>query len=109
MIPWDCPCRQCQRTATNSTRTSTWNFQLCDPECQPDQPWTWNEIWWDIPINLNDIDAPIIVSECISCPCNYADFANTLNINDKVKAILWDDALNTIYNQSVPVFLKEFL
>ena len=121
MIPWDCPCRQCRWTASNSSRTSTWTFQLCDQNsgCWSGGSWGWswsgwswswnNSVWWEIPINLNDIDTPIIVSECNSCPCNYADFANTLNINDRIKAILRDDSLNTIYNQSIPVFLNEFL
>ena len=105
-IPWDCPCRQCQWSSTSSWGVSTWSFQVCEPWCSPDQPW-WG--WIDIPININGTDTPIIVSECLSCPCNYVDFANSLNIDDKVKAILRDDSLTTLYNRSVPVFLKEFL
>ena len=105
-IPWGCPCRQCQWSSTSSWGVSTWSFQVCEPWCNPDQPW-WG--WIDIPININGTDTPIIVSECLSCPCNYVDFANSLNIDDKVKAILRDDSLTTLYNRSVPVFLKEFL
>ena len=110
-IPWDCPCRQCTRTVINSsgTTTSTWNFQVCEPWCDPGW-WGWNT--WDIPVIPPDInwpDVPIIPAECLQCPCNYADFANALNINDRVKAILRDDTISTIYNQSFPVYIWEFL
>lgn len=102
MIPWDCPCRQCQWISTNSWTTLTWSFQVCEPWCEPIWPW-----WGDTPII--DPDTPIVVSECLSCPCNYVDFTNSLNIDDKVKAILRDDSMTTLYNRSAPVFLKEFL
>ena len=109
-IPWDCPCRQCTWTTTNAsgTVTSTWDFQVCEPWCEPG----WWGSTWDIPIIPPDInwpDTPIIPAECLQCPCNYADFANDLNINDKVKAILWDDSISTIYSQSFPVYIWEFL
>ena len=109
MFPWSCdPYRQCNWIAVNWSGISTWTFQVYDPECESHASW-WNiVIGWETPIDFGNIDSSII-SECNSCPCNYADFANSLNINDKVKALLWDDSKSTIYNQSVPVFLKEFL
>ena len=109
-IPWDCPCRQCTWTVINwsGTVTSTWNFQVCNLSwCDPENP----EIP-EIPVIPPDInwpDTPIIPAECLQCPCNYADFANDLNINDRIKAILWDDSISTIYSQSFPVYVWEFL
>ncbi len=112
-IPWDCPCRQCTWTVINwsGTVTSTWNFQVCNLSwCDPEDPE--NPEIPEIPIippDINWTDTPIIPAECIQCPCNYADFANALNINDKVKAILWDDSMSIIYNQSFPIYIWEFL
>ena len=114
-IPWDCPYRQCSWIVINNNWNiiSTWSFQVPGTWCDPGWGWGWWGDWtWEIPIipiDIDDIDSPIIPAECISCPCNYADFANSLNINDKIKAILLDDTINTIYSQTVPVFLKEFL
>ena len=75
--------------------------------------WGWNGTSWNWQattiVDLDGTDSPIIPAECMSCPCNYADFANSLNVNDKIKALLWDDSINTIYSQSIPVFLSEFL
>lgn len=70
----------------------------------------WNmkyNIWW---INDNWInDNTIIVSECFSCPCVFSDFANDLNIDDKVKAILRDINMETLYSESIPESIKQFL
>ena len=68
----------------------------------------WNDNW-EIPIDINNIDTPIVVSECLSCPCNYADFASNLNIGDQIQAILRDYNLDTIFSQTTPISLKLFM
>ena len=112
-IPWDCPCRQCTWTVINwsGAVTSTWNFQVCNLSwCDPENPENPEiPVIPVVPPDINGTDVPIISAECLQCPCNYADFANTLNINDRVKAILWDDSISVIYNQSFPVYIWEFL
>ena len=121
MIIWDCPCRQCERTVINAswTTTSNWNFQVCEPECNSWGGWWGWEWWWEWWWSWNSIDppeipggneqSPITPWECISCPCNYADFESSLNINDRIKAILLDDSISVIYSQTTPTYLKEFL
>jgi len=58
---------------------------------------------------LNDEEANITAKECFSCPCNFSDFANDLNIKDKVKAILWDFGMTTIYSETIPENIRQFL
>ncbi|MCK9466710.1 MAG: thrombospondin type 3 repeat-containing protein [Candidatus Absconditabacterales bacterium] len=54
-------------------------------------------------------DSGISVKECFSCPCDYSDFANDLNIKDRVKAILWDFDMTTIYSETIPESIRQFL
>lgn len=59
------------------------------------------DIWED--------DSFIIEPECFACPCNFSEFANTLNINDSIKAVLRDYNMTTIYNDSIPESIKLYL
>ncbi len=72
------------------------------------------EIWLNESCNIwpNNMKIPennIIQNECLSCPCAFSDFANDLNINDKVKAILWDFDMKIIYSESIPDSIRQFL
>ena len=96
---------------SNWNITSSWDIEICNTWCNWWGNWWGNENGWIIPvsIDINNIDTPIITSECLACPCNYVDFANSLNINDKIKAVLRDDSLSTIYSQSNSIYLNDFL
>lgn len=70
--------------------------------------WNMNyNVWW-LNTELTNEDW-IFPNECLSCPCTFSDFANSLNIDDKVKAILWDIDMNVLYSESIPESIKQFL
>lgn len=54
-------------------------------------------------------NCPLVQPLCNSCPCQYADFSNTLHKNDAVSAQLWDAGLKIHYRSSAMVPLKEML
>ena len=57
-----------------------------DWECCPTIP-SWCE--WD--------DCVLVKAVCNSCPCQFADFTNTLQRNDQVRARLWDKGRGAQY------------
>ena len=59
--------------------------------------------------NIATIENTITQKECLACPCEFSDFANDLNINDTVKAVLWDFDMKTIYSESIPESVRQFL
>jgi hypothetical protein len=77
------------------------NFQVCKDEC---------DSWWENPTPPAPTpDWPITTPECLACPCNYTDFWNTLTLNDDVKAILLDLWMTTLYSESIPVWIMQYL
>ncbi|MDO4714174.1 MAG: hypothetical protein Q4B28_06105 [bacterium] len=52
---------------------------------------------------------PLVAPLCNSCPCQYADFSNTLHKNDSVRAHLGDQEFKAHYSSSPFSPLKDFL
>ena len=81
----------------------------------PTIPENWNgatDSDWCPEVDIDGIvdeDAGVSVKECLSCPCDFSDFANNLNIKDSIKAILWDFDMTTIYSETIPESIKHFL
>jgi len=99
---WNCPCNQCRWFVQDSNwDTIDWlDFQVCKEECA----------WWDEPTPPTPLpDGPITTQECLACPCNYTDFWNTLSLNDDVKAILLDLWMTTLYSETIPVWIMQYL
>lgn len=70
----------------------------------------WNinyNIWWTNKDWTNE--GGILPKECLSCPCVFSDFANDLNIDDKIKAVLRDINMEILYSESIPESIKQFL
>ena len=103
-FPWDCPCNQCHWFVEDSNwnHSDILNFKVCKEECK----------WWDDdnpPSPTPTPDGPITTPECLSCPCIYTDYGNNLSLNDDVKAILLDLDMNTLYSESIPVWIMQYL
>ena len=99
---WNCPCNQCHWFVQDSNWdvSDILDFQVCKEECE----------WWDEPSTPTPLpDGPITTQECLACPCNYTDFWNTLSLNDDVKAILLDLNMTTLYSESIPVWIMQYL
>lgn len=94
IFEWTCPCKVCHRVVEDSI----WNiaerhdFNVCTEDC---------DVWW--------WDGPEVMDECLSCPCNYTDYWNTLSTKDDVKAILFDFWMTTLYTESIPVTIMQYL
>lgn len=56
-----------------------------------------------------DWDCPLVNPLCNSCPCQFADFSNTLHKNDSLRAKLFDQKRRVEYNYSPFVDLKQFI
>lgn len=99
----DCPCNQCHWFVQDVDWeiSEMQNFQVCKDEC---------DSWWENPTPPAPTpDWPITTPECLACPCNYTDFWNTLTLNDDVKAILLDLWMTTLYSESIPVWIMQYL
>jgi hypothetical protein len=76
------------------------DFTVCNDECNnPEEP----------PITPWDDDWPITTPECLSCPCIFTDYWDTLNIHDDVKAVLFDYSMNILYWETIPVGIMQYL
>lgn len=63
----------------------------------------------DLPDICKEKDCPLVTPICNQCPCHYADFSNTLQRNDTVRARLRDNSFKVHYDYSNFVPLKKFL
>ena len=103
IFEWDCPCRVCHRFVEDElwNVSETNDIFVCNEECNnPTDP--------DVPTIIPG-DEPIETPECLSCPCIFTDYWDTLNINDKVKAILFDYDMSVIYWETIPVSIMQYL
>ena len=61
------------------------------------------------PIQCQGENCALVLPNCNKCPCEYADFSNTLHQNDKVRAKLRDLPTNSHYNFSDFAPLSNFI
>ena len=107
-LNWEC------NTICNKSidRDCDWCFDSTDP-C-PDIAWDPN---WEyaccpvIPPNILCLnwDCPFINPICNQCPCQYADYNNTLQKDDQVRARLWDKSFMVHYNYSQMVNISNYI
>jgi hypothetical protein len=75
-----------------------WTYECC-PELPPGPPETLCPDW----------DCPLINPICNQCPCQFADYSNTLQKDDQVRARLRDKWFMVHYNYSQLVNIANFI
>lgn len=58
---------------------------------------------------LDNEKCPLVNPVCNSCPCQFADFSNTLHKNDSIRAKLFDQKRRVHYNYSPFTDIRQFI
>ena len=99
-------CTNCPQDVPNCDRDEDGCPDITDP-C-PNLP----GINWccpEVPTPCEWTNCPLVKPLCNQCPCHFADYSNTLQKNDQVRAKLRDQKLNVHYNYSPFVGINNFL
>ena len=104
--PWE-NCSNCYQDVPNCDEDEDWCPDPEDP-C-PKLPGNNGSCCPKIPEPCGDWECPLVTPLCNQCPCQYADYSNTLQNNDSVRARLWDQGFKVHYDYSKFAAIKNFL
>ena len=104
--PWE-NCSNCYQDVPNCDEDEDWCPDPEDP-C-PKLPGNNGSCCPKIPEPCEDWECPLVTPLCNQCPCQYADYSNTLQNNDSVRARLWDQGFKVHYDYSKFAAIKNFL